>query len=160
MSVSFWRFEMPINSLKHGIWILVADGARALLMRNDGSPLKPKFTLIRRYQQENPPTREQGTDRPGRTNDAVGHKSAMEETDWHQLAEDRFVREMADVLSTAYNRHEFDALVIAAPPTALGEMRKALPGQIRDHVVSEINKDLTHLEVRDLQEVIAKHIGS
>jgi protein required for attachment to host cells len=149
---------MPLNPLKHGIWILVADGARALLMRNDGNELKPKFTLFRRFEQTNPATREQGTDRPGRTNDAGTHKSAMEETDWHQIAEDRFVHEIADLLSSAYNRHEFDALIIAAPPVALGEMRKALPNNIRDHVISEINKDLTHLEPRELQEVITRHL--
>ena len=28
---------MPLNTLKNGTWILVADGARAILMRNDGS---------------------------------------------------------------------------------------------------------------------------
>lgn len=149
---------MPFNSLKHGIWILVADGARALLMRNDGSPLKPKFTLLRRYEQVNPATREQGTDRPGRTNDAGTHKSAMEETDWHQLAEDRFVHDIADVLSAAYHRREFDALIIAAPPAALGEMRKALTDQIRLSIVSEINKDLTHLPVPELEESILKHL--
>jgi protein required for attachment to host cells len=149
---------MPLNSLKHGTWILVADGARAILLRNEGSAPKPKFALLRRYEQANPATREQGTDRPGRTNDSSTHKSAMEPTDWHQIAEDRFVHEIADVLSAAFHRHEFDALIIAAPPTALGEMRKTLPDQIRDHIITEINKDLTHLEVRELEKVISKHL--
>jgi protein required for attachment to host cells len=151
---------MPLNTLKNGTWILVADGARAILMRNDGSAPKPKFTLISRYQQANPATHEQGTDRPGRTNDSSTHKSAMEPTDWHQLAEDRFVHEIAGILSAAYHRHEFDALIIAAPPVALGEMRKALPDQIREHVLSEINKDLTHLPVHELEQVIPKHLES
>jgi protein required for attachment to host cells len=150
---------MTLNSLKNRTWILVADGARALLIRNEGSATRPKFALIRRYEQENPTTREQGTDRPGRTNDATTHKSAMEPTDWHQIAEDRFVHEIAEVISTAFERHEFDALVIAAPPIALGEMRKALPDQIRDHVLTEINKDLTHLPLQDLEKVIPKHLA-
>jgi protein required for attachment to host cells len=146
--------------LDHGTWIVAADGSRAVIMRNDGTPAKPKFTLIRRYEQENPPTREQGTDRPGRTNDAGTHKSAMEQVDWHQLAEDRFVHGLVGDLTTAFNRHEFEALVIVAPPAALGEMRKALPDQIREHVVSEINKDLTNLKVHELQEVITKQLSA
>jgi protein required for attachment to host cells len=150
---------MPLNSLKNRTWILVADGARALLIRNEGSATQPKFALIRRYRQENPATREQGTDRPGRTNDATTHKSAMEPTDWHQIAEDRFVHELAQVISTAFQRNEFDSLVIAAPPVALGEMRKALPDQIRDHILSEINKDFTHLPLQELEEVIPKHLS-
>ena len=120
---------------------------------------KPKFTLLRRYEQQNPPTREQGTDRPGRTNDAGTHKSAVQQSDWHQLAEDRFVHELVDDLTAAFNRHEFDALVIVAPPAALGEMRKVLPDQIRSHVLSEINKDLTHLKVHELQEAITKQLS-
>jgi protein required for attachment to host cells len=150
---------MPLNSLKNRTWILVADGARALLMRNEGSATRPKFALIRRYEQTNPATREQGTDRPGRTNDSSTHKSSMENTDWHQIAEDRFVHEIAQMLTTAFQRNEFDALVIAAPPTALGEMRKALPDQIRNHVLSEINKDFTHLPLQELEEVIPKHLS-
>jgi protein required for attachment to host cells len=146
--------------LDHGTWIVAADGARAVIVRNDGTPAKPKFTLIRRYEQENPPTREQGTDRPGRTNDAGTHKSAMEQVDWHQLAEDRFVHGLVGELTTAFNRHEFEALVIVAPPAALGEMRKALPDQIREHVISEINKDLTNLNIHELQEAITKQLSA
>jgi protein required for attachment to host cells len=149
---------MAFNALKHGTWILIADGARALLLRNEGHALKPKFTLLQRYEQQNPPTREQGTDRPGRTNDAGTHKSAMEPTDWHQIAEDRFVHEIADVLQAAFHRHEFESLIIAAPPAALGEMRKALAPQVRERVVSEINKDLTHFEGRELEEAISKNL--
>ena len=146
--------------LDHGTWIVAADGTRAMIMRNDGTPAKPKFTLLRRYEQENPPTREQGTDRPGRTNDAGTHRSAMEEVDWHQLAEDRFVHGLVDELTGAFNRHEFEALVIVAPPAALGEMRKALPDQLRSHVISEINKDLTQLKVHELQEAITKRLSA
>jgi protein required for attachment to host cells len=146
--------------LDHGTWIVAADGARAMIMRNDGSPAKPKFTLLRRYEQENPPTREQGTDRPGRTNDPGTHKSAVEQADWHQLAEDRFVHDLVGELTTAFNRHEFEALVIVAPPAALGQMRKALPAQIREHVISEINKDLTNLKVHEMQEAITKQLSA
>jgi protein required for attachment to host cells len=145
--------------LEHGTWIVAADGARAMIMRNDGTPAKPKFTLLRRYEQENPPTREQGSDRPGRTNDAGTHKSAMEQADWHQLAEDRFVHGLVDEITTAFNRHEFDTLVLIAPPTALGEMRKVLPEQIRSHVITEINKDFTNLKVHELQDAVTRTLA-
>jgi protein required for attachment to host cells len=74
------------------------------------------------------------------------------------MAEDRFVHGMADLLLSAYNRHEFESLIIVAPPNALGEMRKALPDRIRDLVVTEINKDLTHLPVAELQDAVTKHL--
>jgi protein required for attachment to host cells len=37
-------------------------------------------------------------------------------------------------------------------------MRKALPDRIRDLVVTEINKDLTHLPVAELQDAVTKHL--
>ena len=47
--------------------------------------------LAKKAERDNPPTREQGTDRPGRSSASVGvARSAMEETDWHDIAEERF----------------------------------------------------------------------
>ena len=47
-------------------WILVADGEKYLVLRNEGSPAAPHLQVIRESEAENPPTREQGSDRPGR----------------------------------------------------------------------------------------------
>ena len=38
--------------------------------------MKPNFRLKHAYEQDNPATRDQGTDRPGRTNDNLGWRSA------------------------------------------------------------------------------------
>ena len=76
--------------------VLVADGAQALVLRNDGDGAFPNLRLERSYGQDNPATREQGSDKPGRTNDSLGRRSAMENTDWHKVAEDRFVQGIAD----------------------------------------------------------------
>ena len=48
-----------------GAWILVADGKKALLLRNDGEELYPNLHVIKKSVQENPATHVQGTDRPG-----------------------------------------------------------------------------------------------
>lgn len=80
--------------------ILVADGRTALLFDNTGTTLRPRL-LQRRVLDapDNPLTREQGADRPGRSFQSVGsRRSALEPTNWHRLGEERFAREIAAVL--------------------------------------------------------------
>jgi protein required for attachment to host cells len=64
---------------------------------------------------DNPPTREQGTDRPGRSTMSPGAiRSAMEEVDWHHLAKERFAHEVAEALHHHAHANRFERLVIAA----------------------------------------------
>ncbi|TIX03020.1 MAG: host attachment protein, partial [Mesorhizobium sp.] len=56
-------------TLKHGLWIVVADGEKALFLRNEGNTRNPDLQVVQEMEQENPATREQGSDRPGRYND-------------------------------------------------------------------------------------------
>ncbi len=58
---------IPRNSL-----ILVGDGQKALFLRNRGSAQRIDLVVERILEQENPATREQGTDRPGRSIASVG----------------------------------------------------------------------------------------
>lgn len=72
--------------LKHGTWVMVADGEKALFLRNAGDNKYPNLEVVQEIQQDNPPTREQGSDSPGRYNDGPSvHRSAVEDTDWHRI---------------------------------------------------------------------------
>ena len=46
--------------------VLVADGAHALVLRNDGDAQSPNLRLVRADEQGNPATRDQGADKPTR----------------------------------------------------------------------------------------------
>ncbi|MEQ9258956.1 MAG: host attachment protein [Roseovarius sp.] len=52
-------------TLTHGTWVLIADGEKALFLRNDLDEISPDLNVIRQEKQENPPDRDQGTDSPG-----------------------------------------------------------------------------------------------
>ncbi len=143
-------------TLKHGLWVLVADGEKALFIRNEGDAKFPNLQVMRELSQENPPTREQASDKPGRFNDGPSpHRSAVQETDWHKIGKLRFADEIAEKLYKAAHRGDFDHLVIAAPPLVLGELRKKLHGQVADRVVAEIPKTLTNLPVYDIEQMLA-----
>jgi protein required for attachment to host cells len=136
--------------------ILVGDGKRALFLRNEGSPEHVSLVLERVLEQENPPTREQGTDKPGRYYGADRvSRSAMEQTDWHQLAEDRFAHEISTALYRLAHANQFDALIVVAPPRILGNLREAFHKEVAERVVAEIPKDLTTHPVSEIGRLVS-----
>ena len=142
--------------LEHDMWIVIADGEKALFLRNEGDALYPNLEVIREIRDENPPTREQGTDRPGRYFDgATANKSGFDETDWHRLEKERFADELAQRLYKAAHRGDFDKLVIVAPPLVLGEMRQKLHKEVADKVAGEVPKTLTNHPIPEIEKLLA-----
>ena len=139
--------------LKHGLWVIVADGEKALFLRNQGDNKFPNLEVVQEMEQDNPATREQGTDKPSRYNNG-GPRSAIEETDWHRLGKERFAVDIADRLYKLAHRGEFDAVVLIAPPRVLGEMRRKLHKEVGDKVQGEIPKTLTNHSISDIETML------
>lgn len=145
--------------LKHGLWVLVADGEKALFLRNHGDTEYPDFKVVRELEQINPPTREQGTERPGRHSDGPSaHNSAYEETDWHRLGKERFADRIAERLYTMAHAGRFDRIVIVAPPQVLGELRKQLHEEVTARVAAEIPKTLTNHPIGEIEGLLSKGV--
>lgn len=141
--------------LEHGTWVVVADGEKALFLRNEGDNLHPHLTVFREMAEENPPTREQGSDRPGRFNDGpTVHRSAVADTDWHRVAKERFAESVAERLYKLAHRGEFEWLVLVAPPVVLGEIRKQLHKEVSDKVTAELPKTLTNHPVPEIEKIL------
>ncbi len=139
-------------------WVAVADGRKALLFVNDGADLKPKLRVLSVEEVENPPSREQGHDAPGRMNDGRAggvRKSAFEATDYHDLEEERFAAKFVAMLDRAAVRSEYDKLVLIAPPGQLGALRAAMTPQVRARVSLELDRDLVNHPVREIEQHLA-----
>lgn len=145
------------SNVPHDCLVLIADGEKALFLRNEGDAKAPNLSVVRTKEQDNPPNREQAANRPGRMFDGTGHKSKVDDTDWHQLAKDRFASDLADLLYKRAHRGEFEDLIIAADPSTLGELRKELHQEVEKRIIAEIDKDLTNHEVSDIEKLIAEH---
>lgn len=146
-------------TLTSGTWVLIADGKKALFLRNDLDEMNPDLNVVRIEEQDNPPTSEQGTAPQGRMPDGgSGQRSAMEETDWHQLAKDRFADDLADLLYRYAHKARFSRIVLAAPPRVLGELRKKLHKEVADRVVAEIGKDFTNHPLDKLETILKKEL--
>ena len=63
--------------IDNGTWVLVADGEKFVLLQNNGNRAHLDLRVVRAGAVENPPTREQGTDRPGRLDNAAAGPSSV-----------------------------------------------------------------------------------
>jgi len=146
---------MPQLRLNHGAWVFVGDGQKALFLVNEGDE---KFLNLRRLsvlEKPDPPSREQGSDKPGRAFSSVGEiHSAVEETDWHELQKERFAASIAGRINKAALADEFSQLVIIAPPKILGELRHEFTKGTERKIVAEIDKDLTNHPIIEIERLL------
>lgn len=143
-------------NLDNKVWVLVADGEKALFFENQGNRKNPDFKVVREMEADIPPTREQGTDSPGRMYDSgPNQKSAMEETDWHRLAQDRFAKDAAELLYKYAHRNRFKQIVLCAAPRILGELRKELHAEVVSKVIGEVPKNLTNHPVDQIERILS-----
>jgi protein required for attachment to host cells len=145
-----------MKRLNHNVRVLVTDGGRATVFRNAGQVGKPQLEPFKVYHQDNPPTREQGTDKPPRSNNLSGNRATIEQTDFHQQAEDRFVQDIAGDMEKDLQAGAFAELIVVAPPVALGVYRKAASAKLQQATLMEINKDLTKHSAADVAEIVVK----
>jgi protein required for attachment to host cells len=141
--------------IENGTWVLVADGEKFVLLRNDGDREILDLRVIRHGEIDNPPTHEQGTDRPGRLdNPGAPGRSAVEETDWQRLEKERFAKDLADRLRSWALENRFSALVVVADPRTLGVLRAELHKAVRERLTGEVDKDLTQMPVDEIEAVL------
>ena len=140
-------------SIRSGEWIVVCDGAKALVLENTGDAKFPNLKTVEVFEQKEPPTRELGTDAPGRAMGSVGSvRSAVEQTDWHDQAEKAFLTELAAHLDAALTAGRTRSLVVVAAPRALGMIRSAYSQGLRGAVRAELDKDLVKLPVYEIEK--------
>jgi len=143
-------------NLPHDAFVFVGDGRKALFLRNDGDEKFPNLKTERVFSDVNPPTREQGTDKPGRAFAGVGAaRSSVETVDWHDLEEHRFADDVAAAFERVVRERKAKVLVIVAPPRTLAELRRVLHADVKSRIIAEIDKDLTKQPVYEIERHLA-----
>jgi protein required for attachment to host cells len=143
--------------------VLVADGRKMLFFRNHGDE-----NQIDLRTEADAKDSEMKTDLAGAAAHGAGvagrgigaqggghvARPAMDETDYHQLEEDKWVKEAADELKKRALRNDYEALVVIAPPKALGVLRKELHKEVERRIVKTINKEMTDRPIPDIEELL------
>jgi protein required for attachment to host cells len=143
--------------IDRGEWVVVADGARALILENVGDRLYPDLRTKEVYKQPDLKTSELGSDQPGRAFSSVGSgRSAVEQTDLHDLEERRFLVKLAERLDKAVLSGEVKSLILVTPARSLGVLRAEFSKHVREAVREEIEKDYVKMPVDE----IAKHLAA
>jgi protein required for attachment to host cells len=144
---------MPELLIHAGEWVVVCDGAKALVLENTGDAKFPNLKTVEVFEQKVLATHELGTDAPGRTHSSVGHaRSSVEQTDWHDQTERTFLVHLVKHLDAALAAGKTKSLIMVAPPRALGMIRPAYSHAMRAAVRSEVDKDLVKLPVYQIEK--------
>jgi protein required for attachment to host cells len=139
--------------IPHNAFVFVGDGRKALFLRNEGDEKYPSLRTENVFEDDNPSTHEQGSERPGRVSKAQhsGQRSTVEPVDWHDIEEHRFAKQVAASMEHVVRQRKVPALVIVAPPKTLADLRSAFHSDVRALVIVEINEDLTKHSVGEIE---------
>jgi protein required for attachment to host cells len=139
--------------IHQGEWVVVCDGSKALILENIGDAKFPNLKTVEVFEQKSVATHDLGTDKPGRSHSSLGHgRSSVEQTDWHDQAETAFLLQLIKHLDAAIAAGKTKALIIAAPPRALGVLRPAYTHRLRDAISAEVDKDFVKLPVHQIEK--------
>ena len=143
-------------ALPHRALVLVADGTKVLYLRNHGDQNLIDLRTESHDEREDRKDRELKTDSPGTNKQSMGYgRPAMDETDFHQQEEDRWVKDAAEELKRRALRNDFEALAVIAPPRALGTLRKELHKEVEKRIVLTLNKEMSGRPLPDIEELLA-----
>jgi len=130
--------DIPNNAL-----ILVADGGKAMLLRNT-APSGGEVSLT-----------EEGRITPESAGQGPSGSRPEDQTPG-QTSEATFSKQVAQALNALKQQNGFDALVLVADPQSLGQIREALHKTVDAAVIKSLSKDLTNHSLDDIAKALVK----
>jgi protein required for attachment to host cells len=137
--------------LKTSTHIVIADSEKYLILYNQGDEDIMDLRVLDIEVRDNPPAREQGTDKPGRFLSPNAQYSSAAQTDWHQLEKEQAATDLADRINKLSDNSE---LLLIADAKTLGLIRPQLSANIQAKLIDEIPKDLAHHTIPEIEKLI------
>jgi protein required for attachment to host cells len=134
--------------------VLVADGAAARLFAVDAKARRLELIAEDSDRRAHRKTSEMVSDRAGRgfpQAHGPAHHGMEAPTDPKRHEKARFAAHLAERLEDAIEQRAAEAVVIVAAPRTLADLRADLSPRVAERVALEIDKDLTHEPVSDLE---------
>jgi protein required for attachment to host cells len=144
---------MPGLSIRNGEWVVVCDGAKALVLENVGDNVFPNLKTIEVFEERHPATRETGADNPGHVQSSASTaRASVGQTDWHDRGEQAFLTRLAKHLDAELGAGKAKSLIMIAPPRALGMLRPAYSHALKGAIRCELDKDLVKLPLHEIEK--------
>ena len=140
--------------LRNGDWVVVCDAGKYVVYENQGDTDRLDLRVISFDEHVNPPTHDQGSDRPGRFAGPDGQRAAVGDTDWHEQEESRFISMLAvqmDGWATAEPSRRF---VLIADPKSMGALRQSLNEHTLSRIDHAVTGDHAHRPVEAIEALI------
>jgi protein required for attachment to host cells len=140
-------------------WILIADGARARVLENDGPGHGLAAVEGHVFQAAHAATHDLVADREGRTYSSAGaRRSAIDSrSDPHRELKTKFAQLLGGVLERGLEQDAYDRLIIVATPVTPGDLRRTISERVRSKVAGEVAQDLTKTPNHEVADHL-KHV--
>jgi protein required for attachment to host cells len=127
--------------IEQGEWIVVCDGAKALVLENVGDHVFPNLKTREVYEHEKSKTR--------------APTGNAEQMDAQTESERTFLVDLAKRLDAAVTAGETKCMVIVAPPKALGILRQVYTPLLKNALRGEVDKDYVKMPVHEIEKHLA-----
>jgi protein required for attachment to host cells len=142
--------------LRNGDWVVVCDAGKYVVYENQGDTERMDLRVVSFDDHDNPPTHEQGSDKPGRYPGPGGQRAAVGDTDWHEQAEKDFVTGLAAQMDGWATSEPARRFVLVADPRSMGTLRQALNEHTLSRIEHTITGDHVHRPVDAIEALINK----
>lgn len=142
-------------------WILIADRSRARVFQTDAGPerlqevqdlLNPEGRMDDAELRHDAKGRYYGKGERYQAHTAESNISQTEHD------EDRFSREVSDLLERGCDTQRYDSLVMVAPPEFLGLLRKHLSKRVEQRVTRQLDTGLANWDSQQIRDYLKQHL--
>ena len=124
--------------------VVVADGAKAILLRNTGTGSELSLKEERRIT----PKSLSAESGQGPSGSRPGDQTP------HQTEEATFAKQLSDALYAMRHKGDYKQLVLIADAQTLGQMRECLHKEVEASMVFTLSKDYTNQSVADIEKAL------
>lgn len=136
-------------------WVMVANASHAKLFSNKG-PNKG-LELIKEF--EHPESREKAAELVSdRIGNYAGSGSYAQPTSPKEHEAERFAQQIAQELEQGRVSNAYEKLVVVTSAHFMGLLNGRISQQVKNKISESINKDYTHLPVKELTGQLANHV--
>jgi protein required for attachment to host cells len=145
-------------TIPHNSLVLVADGRKALFLRNQGDAQRIDLRTAAHREREDRKDSEIKTAPAGQSPAPAGtglSGDTMEEPDLHRQEEERFARDLAEQVNAMALNGEYDALAVIAPARTMGVLRPLWHKEAAARIVGEHVKEMTDRPIPDIEALLS-----
>lgn len=136
-------------------WIMVANASHAKLFANKGPNKGLELLKELAHPQSRDKAAELVSDRVG---NFAGSGSYAQPTDPKEHEAERFALEIAHELEQGRVSNAYEKLVMVTSAHFMGLLNGRITQQVKQRISGSINKDYTHLPVKELSGHLANHV--